>query len=137
MRSTLSLAFAAAVAATFVPFGAQAEAVKIGITKLIGYPGVPVAEAKGYFKDVGIEPELVFFDSAQPIAVAVASGDVQFGTAGMSAGFYSLAGGGQLRMIASSGGDAPASTTSPSSPRTRLMMPGSKAPRASKVIRSR
>ncbi|HEY3919633.1 MAG TPA: ABC transporter substrate-binding protein [Stellaceae bacterium] len=85
----------------------HAEAIKIGISKLIGYPGVPIAEAKGYFKDQGIEPELVFFDSAQPIAVAVASGDVQFGTAGMSAGFYTLAAGGQLRLIASSGGDAP------------------------------
>jgi NitT/TauT family transport system substrate-binding protein len=97
----MTLAFAC------LPSQAQAEAIKIGITKLIGYPGVPIAEAKGYFKEQGLEPELVYFDSAQPIAVAVASGDVQFGTAGMSAGFYSLAGGGQLRMIASSGGDAP------------------------------
>ena len=101
------LLLAAIISAFAMTATAQAEAVKIGITKLIGYPGVPIADAKGYFKDVGIEPELVFFDSAQPIAVAVASGDVQFGTAGMSAGFYSLAGGGQLKMIASSGGDAP------------------------------
>jgi NitT/TauT family transport system substrate-binding protein len=50
---------------------------------------------------------MVYFDSAQPIAVAVASGDVDFGTAGMSAGFFSLAAQGQLRLIASSGGNAP------------------------------
>jgi NitT/TauT family transport system substrate-binding protein len=86
---------------------AHAESIKIGISKLIGYPGVPIAVERGYFKEQGIEPELVYFDSAQPIAVAVASGDVQFGTAGMSAGFYTLAGQGQLRMIASSSGDAP------------------------------
>jgi NitT/TauT family transport system substrate-binding protein len=86
---------------------AHAEAIKVGISKLIGYPGVPIAVERGYFKQQGIDAEMVYFDSAQPIAVAVASGDVQFGTAGMSASFYTLAGKGQLRLIASSGGDAP------------------------------
>lgn len=86
---------------------AHAESIKIGISKLIGYPGVPIAVERGYFKDQGIDAEMVYFDSAQPIAIAVASGDVQFGTAGMSASFYTLAGQGQLRLIASSGGDAP------------------------------
>jgi NitT/TauT family transport system substrate-binding protein len=86
---------------------AHAESIKIGISKLIGYPGVPIAVERGYFKEQGIDAEMVYFDSAQPIAIAVASGDVQFGTAGMSASFYNLAGQGQLRLIASSGGDAP------------------------------
>jgi NitT/TauT family transport system substrate-binding protein len=86
---------------------ARAESIKVGISKLIGYPGVPIAVERGYFKEQGIDVEMVYFDSAQPIAVAVASGDVQFGTAGMSASFYTLAGQGQLRMIASSSGDAP------------------------------
>jgi NitT/TauT family transport system substrate-binding protein len=86
---------------------AHAESIKVGISKLIGYPAVPIAVERGYFKDQGIDAEMVYFDSAQPIAIAVASGDVQFGTAGMSASFYNLAGQGQLRLIASSGGDAP------------------------------
>lgn len=80
---------------------------KVGISRLIGYPGVPVALAHGYFKDEGLEVEMVFFDSAQPIAVAAASGDIEFGVSGMSASFYTLAAQGQLRLIASSGGDAP------------------------------
>lgn len=84
---------------------AHAESIKVGISKLIGYPGVPIAIERGYFKQQGIDAEMVYFDSAQPIAVAVASGDVQFGTAGMSAGFYNLAGHGQLKLIASSVGD--------------------------------
>ncbi len=83
------------------------ELIKIGISKLIGFPGVPIAIARGYFQAQGIDAQMVYFDSAQPIAVAVASGDVDFGTAGMSAGFYSLAAQGQLRLIASSGGNAP------------------------------
>lgn len=103
-RAPIAL-LAAAAAALAAP--ARAETIKIGISKLIGYVGVPVAMAHGYFKEQGLEPELEFFDSAQPIAVAVASGDVQFGTAGMSASFYTLASQGQLRLIAGSAGDAP------------------------------
>jgi NitT/TauT family transport system substrate-binding protein len=84
---------------------ARAESIKIATSKLIGYAGVPIAIEHGYFKEQGLEPELVFFDSAQPVAVAVASGDAQFGTAGMSASFYTLAAQGQLRLIASAAGD--------------------------------
>jgi NitT/TauT family transport system substrate-binding protein len=85
----------------------HAETIKIGISKLIGYPGVPIAVERGYFKEQGLEAQMIYFDSAQPIAIAVASGDVEFGVAGMSASFYTLAAQGQLRLIASSGGDAP------------------------------
>jgi len=101
------LVFATLLSALAMTAPAHAESIKVGISKLIGYPGVPIAIERGYFKAQGIDAEMVYFDSAQPIAVAVASGDVQFGTAGMSAGFYTLASHGQLRLIASSVGDAP------------------------------
>jgi len=81
--------------------------VKVGLSKQIGFPGVPVGIARGYFKQQGIDVEMVFFDSAQPAAVAVASGDIDFGTVGMSAAFFALAAQGQLKLIASSGGNAP------------------------------
>ncbi len=100
LASLLSLAVGSAAPA-------RAESVKVGISKLIGYPGVPIAVERGYFKEQGLDAQMVFFDSAQPIAIAVASGDVAFGVAGMSASFYTLAAQGQLRLIASSGGDAP------------------------------
>lgn len=87
--------------------GAQAEGIKIGISKSLSYPGVPIAIAQGYFEEQGLQPEMVMFDAAQPIAVAVASGGIDFGTAGMSASFYTLAAHGQLRLIAASAGDAP------------------------------
>ena len=95
------------IATTCAATQARAETVKVGISRLLGYPGVPIALARGYFKDEGLDVEMVFFDSAQPIAVGVASGDIAFGVSGMSASFYTLAAGGQLRLIASSGGDAP------------------------------
>lgn len=103
----LRLLTAAALAGAAFVAPAQAEAIKIGISKLLSYPAVPIAIDRGYFKQQGIDAEMVYFDSAQPIAVAVASGSVDFGVAGLSAAFYTLAGQGQLRMIAASGYEEP------------------------------
>jgi NitT/TauT family transport system substrate-binding protein len=86
---------------------AQAESVKVGLSKLLSYPGVPIALARGYFKEEALDVEMVFFDSAQPISVGVASGGIDFGVSGLSAGFYTLAADGQLRLIASSAGEEP------------------------------
>jgi NitT/TauT family transport system substrate-binding protein len=86
---------------------AHAENIKVGLSRLLGYPAVPIAIERGYFKAQGFVVEMVFFDSAQPISVGVASGDLDFGVSGMSAGFYTLAAQGQLRLIAASGGEAP------------------------------
>ncbi len=102
LRSMGALALSAGLAA-----GAQAETVKVGISRLLGYAGVPVAVERGYFKAEGIDVQMIEFHSAAPIGVAVASGDVEFGISGMSASFYNLAGQGQLRIIASASGDHP------------------------------
>ncbi len=106
MRSRLGIAVLAG-SLSLAAASAEAESVKIGLSKLLSYPGVPIAIAKGYFKEQGIDAEMVFFDSAQPIAVGVASGGVDFGVSGLSAGFYTLAAQGQLRLIASSAGEQP------------------------------
>jgi NitT/TauT family transport system substrate-binding protein len=100
-------ALAAAVLSVIVGLPSQAETVKVGITKLLGYPGVPIAVARGYFKAVGLDIDMVYFDSAQPIAVGVASGGTDFGVCGLSASFYTLASQGELKLIASSGGEHP------------------------------
>jgi len=83
-----------------------ADHVKVGTTRLIGYVSVPVGLAHGYFQAQSIDVEQVYFDSAQPIAVAAAAGDIDFGIAGPSAGFYNLAAQGQVKMIGASGGDS-------------------------------
>lgn len=109
MRSptrALALAFVTALLFSSQP-SAAADHVKIGISRIAGYPGVPVALARGYFAQQGIDAEMVIFESAQPIALGVASGDLDFGVSGMSAGFYSLAAQGQLRFLASSSRDMP------------------------------
>ena len=108
MRSIVARSLAIAlVAAVAFASTAQAETVKIGLSKLLSYPAVPIAIQRGYFKDVGIDAQMVIFDSAQPIAVGVASGGIDFGVSGLSAGFYALAADGQLRLLASSASEEP------------------------------
>jgi len=62
---------------------------------------VPVAIERGYFAEQDLAPEMVFFDSAEPMAVALAAGDVDFAVSGLSAGFYTLAAVGHIRVLAS------------------------------------
>ncbi len=85
----------------------RAEAVKIGIVQTLAVGPVFVAQDRGYFAAEGFAAELVYFDAAQPIAVAVASGDIDFGMTGMSAAFYNLAGQGVLRIIAAGNREMP------------------------------
>jgi NitT/TauT family transport system substrate-binding protein len=88
-----------AVLATVLP-GFAAERIKIGVVRSNG--GIPsiIAKEKGYFAAEGIDAQLVFFESAQPISVAVASGDCDFGSTGITAAFYNLAAQGALKIIA-------------------------------------
>ena len=73
--------------------------IKIGILSTSASGPVYVAIEKGYFAAEDLVPKLVVFDAAQPIAVASASGDVDFGVNGFTAAMYALAGQGALRII--------------------------------------
>jgi NitT/TauT family transport system substrate-binding protein len=72
---------------------------KVGVLRLSSSAPVFIAEDKGYFREAGLDVELKFFDAAQPIAVATASGDVDFGVTAFTAGLYNLAGKGTLKVI--------------------------------------
>jgi NitT/TauT family transport system substrate-binding protein len=72
---------------------------RIGALRLSSSAPVFIAQDKGYFRDAGLDIELKFFDAAQPIAVATASGDVDFGITAFTAGLYNLAGKGTLKVI--------------------------------------
>jgi NitT/TauT family transport system substrate-binding protein len=86
---------------------AQAEAIKIGSLTVANVGPIFIAKAKGYFAAEGLEVELVSFDAAQPVAVAVASGSIDFGVTSTSGGFFSLAGQGPLRIISGLYSEAP------------------------------
>jgi NitT/TauT family transport system substrate-binding protein len=103
-RTILRRAALPGVAATlallaFVLPARAAEHVKIGVVRSLGGAPVFVAKEKGLFAAEGLDAELVLFDAAQPIAVAVTSGDIDFGTTGMTAAFFTLAGQGALKLI--------------------------------------
>ena len=87
--------------------GARAESIKIGIVQTLAVGPVFVAQERGYFDAEGLTAELVYFDAAQPIALAVAGGGIDFGMTGMSAAFYNLAGQGALRIIAAGNREMP------------------------------
>jgi NitT/TauT family transport system substrate-binding protein len=86
---------------------ARAEAIKIGVVRTLAVGPIFVADNRGYFKDEGLDATIVYFDAAQPIAIAAASGDIDFGCTGMAAAFYSLAGQGVLKIIAGGNREMP------------------------------
>ncbi|HEX2463123.1 MAG TPA: ABC transporter substrate-binding protein [Thermoanaerobaculia bacterium] len=77
-----------------------AEKAGVAVLPLVSSAPVFIAQSRGFFAAEGLEIELRFFQAAQPVALAVASGDVEFGVTGLTAGFYNLAGRGALEIIA-------------------------------------
>src|SRR3546814_11392351 len=59
-----------------------------------------IAKERGYFDAEGIDLEIKTFNAAQAVAVAVASGDADFGITAFTGGFFNLAGKGALKVIA-------------------------------------
>jgi NitT/TauT family transport system substrate-binding protein len=95
----LALAGLLALAATGIAQADDLLKAKIGVLRLSSSAPVFIAQDNGYFKEAGLDVELKFFDAAQPIAVAVTSGDVDFGITAFTAGLYNLAGKGTLKVI--------------------------------------
>jgi NitT/TauT family transport system substrate-binding protein len=86
---------------------ARAEKVKIAALTLVSSAPLFVAQERGYYAAEGLEAELVFFRAAQPVAVAVASGDADFGVTAFTAGFFNLAGQGALKVIGAQSREEP------------------------------
>lgn len=101
------LALLALGGAMMLALGAQAETVKVGLLKTSGTGPIFIAQERGYFAAEGLDVQTVVFDSAEPIAVAVVSGAIDIGATGLTAGFYTLAGQGALKMLASESFERP------------------------------
>jgi NitT/TauT family transport system substrate-binding protein len=84
-----------------------AEHIKIGALKSTNVGPVFVAVDKGFFAKEGLDPELVILETAQNTAVAAAAGSIDFGATSTSAGLFSLAGSGELRIISGLYDEAP------------------------------
>jgi NitT/TauT family transport system substrate-binding protein len=104
-RQAISLAVL--VPALFGGNATAAETVRVGIVKGTVVGDLRIAVARGYFQNEGLTVELVEFESAQPAAVATASGDIDFGSVGLTGGFLSLAGQGILKIVSGETRDVP------------------------------
>ncbi len=89
---------AAAAAGLATPAIANTPLV-VGALRFTSHAGTFTAYERGYFDEAGLNVELRFFDAAQPMAVAIASGDVDYAVTAMTGGLISLASRGAVRVI--------------------------------------
>ncbi len=98
-RQSLAL-LGAAAAAPMIPAPAFAGTkLKVGALRFTSHAASFVAFERGYFADEGLEVEFEFFQAAQPMAVAIASGDVDYAVTAISGGLISLAEKGAAKVI--------------------------------------
>jgi len=107
LLAVLAAGLAAAPAA-----GAQSPAggkpLKVGVLKLTSSAPIFVGVEKGFFKEFGVEPELVYFQAAAPIATALAAGQLDVGATGLTAALYNIVlGGEKLWIVADKGREWP------------------------------
>lgn len=81
------------------PFCHAKEKITVAALTFVSTSPVFIAYEKGYFDEMDLDVELKFFRSAQPVAVAIASRDADFGVTAFTAGFYNLASKGALKVI--------------------------------------
>jgi len=110
MRRITALVLAACAATLWAgaaPAHAQ-QKVKVGALKLTSSATLFIGVEKGFFKEFGIEPELVFFQAAAPIATALATGQIDVGATGVTAALYNIVlGGEQMWIVADKGREWP------------------------------
>src|SRR3546814_3630529 len=90
-RRQARIGMGAAGMATAFGLPARAATRNLAVLHLASHAPSFIAYERGYYKEAGLDIELKFFEAAQPMAVAIASGDADFGVTAMSGGLISLA----------------------------------------------
>ena len=100
IRTALLLAALAwgVVPSGFTPARA-ADPLRLGLLHTLSPAPFYIAQERGYFRDQGIDLTFRFFESAQPIAAAAVSGDIDIGVTALTGGFFNLAEKGTLKVI--------------------------------------
>jgi NitT/TauT family transport system substrate-binding protein len=87
---------------------AAADRPRVGVLKLTSSAPIFVGVEKGFFKEFGVEPELVYFQAAAPIATALAAGQLDVAATGLTAATYNIVlGGEKLWIVADKGREWP------------------------------
>jgi NitT/TauT family transport system substrate-binding protein len=81
---------------------------KVGVLKLTSSAPIFIGVEKGFFREFGVEPELVYFQAAAPIATALAAGQIDVAATGLTAATYNIVlGGEKLWIVADKGREWP------------------------------
>ena len=84
------------------------DKVKVGVLKLTSSAVLFIGVEKGFFREFGVDPELVYFQAAAPIATALAAGQIDVGATGLTAALYNIVlGGEKLWIVADKGREWP------------------------------
>jgi NitT/TauT family transport system substrate-binding protein len=107
MMRRVALVLIVALMASAPPTSAQ-DRPRVGILKLTSSAPIFVGVEKGFFKEFGVEPELVYFQAAAPIATALAAGQLDVAATGLTAATYNIVlGGEKLWIVADKGREWP------------------------------
>lgn len=98
-RQALGMMAGVAAFGLSAPAISQNRKIVVGALRFTSHAGSFVAFERGYFSAAGLDVELKFFQAAQPMAVAIASGDVDYAVTAMSGGLISLADKGAIKVI--------------------------------------
>jgi NitT/TauT family transport system substrate-binding protein len=82
-----------------MPAIAANQKINVGALRFTSHAASFVAFERGYFSEAGLDVEFKFFQAAQPMAVAVASKDVDYAVTAISGGLISLAEKGATKVI--------------------------------------
>lgn len=98
-RQTLGLMGTAALISPFAKPALANTKVNVGALRFTSHAASFVAFERGYFADAGLDVEFTYFQAAQPMAVAIASGDADFGVTAITGGLINLASKGAAKVI--------------------------------------
>lgn len=74
--------------------------INVGALRLASQAPTFIAFEKGYFAEEGLDVDLKFFEAANALSVAVAGGDVSYGTTSITGSLFNLAERGVVKVIA-------------------------------------
>jgi len=107
-RQALTLIGGTAVGSMLgMPARAENQKLAVGALRFTSHAASFVALERGYFAEAGLDVELRFFQAAQPMAVAVAAGDVDYAVTAISGGLISLAEKGAAKVIGGALSESP------------------------------
>ena len=102
-KTALSLLAGASIAVSALTVSTMtaeaADKINVGALRFTSHAASFVAFERGYFKEQGLDVTFTFFQAAQPMAVGIASGDVDFAVTAISGGLINLANKGAIKVI--------------------------------------